>query len=68
MAYNWGVDISRLKKNKKEYKKWEVEQLVNFGLGGQKISKSYLKKNMSSLNLDFFKSNFLKFLIWPNHS
>lgn len=68
MSYNWGVDTARLKKNKKAFQKWEVEQLINFGLGGKKISRNYLKKNFGSLNLDSSKSNFLKFLIWPNHS
>jgi hypothetical protein len=68
MTYNWGVDTTRLKKNKKAYQKWETEQLVNFGLGGEKISKKYLKVNFNILNFDLSKSNFLKFLLWPNRS
>jgi hypothetical protein len=63
--YNWSTDIKELKKDKKKYAIWRLEQLVNFGLGKEKLSKSALKKNWPDLNLDASKKKYLKMLLWP---
>lgn len=62
--YNWGVDIGRLKKNKQAFEKWHLEQLINYGLGGEKISLSLLKKHWSNLEIDPKKKKYLEFLLW----
>jgi len=37
--YNWSVDTKQLKKDKKKYTVWRLEQMVNFGLDGKKLVK-----------------------------
>jgi hypothetical protein len=66
--YNWSTDIKKLKKDKKAYAIWRLEQLVNFGLNGQKISKKQLKKYWPYLNLDPIKKHYLTRLLWPKKS
>ena len=62
---NWSVDTKELKKDKKKYAVWRLEQLVNFGLGKEKIDDKQLKKNWGLLRLDPRKKSFLKTLLWP---
>lgn len=63
--YNWSVDLKELKKDKRQYKIWRLEQIINFGLGGEKIDKVELKKFWPFLRLDPNKKRFLSFLLWP---
>lgn len=62
---NWSTDIKELKKDKKKYAIWRIEQMVNFGLDGKKLNKKELKKNWTKLHLDPDKKKFLKKLLWP---
>ncbi|MBI5077572.1 hypothetical protein HZB94_04295 [Candidatus Falkowbacteria bacterium] len=62
---NWSVDVKELKKDKKQYAIWRLEQLVNFGLGKEKIKESDLRAYWSELCLDPPKKKFLSFLLWP---
>ncbi|HBV57768.1 MAG TPA: hypothetical protein DEB73_00635 [Candidatus Magasanikbacteria bacterium] len=62
---NWSVDTKELKKDKKQYAIWRLEQLVNFGLGKEKIKESELRANWSKLRLDPKKKKFLSYLLWP---
>ena len=66
--YNWSTNTNRLKKNPASYEKWKLEQMINFGLGGEKINIKLLKKYFSSLNIDSRKKEFLSFMLWPNHT
>lgn len=63
--YNWAVDVSKLKKNKREYAIWKLKQLVNFGLNREKLNKQELKKYWPFLDLDFNKKKYLSWLLWP---
>ena len=63
--YNWAVDIKTLKKDKKQYAIWRLEQMVNFGLGKEKLDRRQLKKYWPLLDLDPKKKEYLKFLLWP---
>ncbi|PIR90812.1 hypothetical protein COU03_04060, partial [bacterium (Candidatus Gribaldobacteria) CG10_big_fil_rev_8_21_14_0_10_41_12] len=63
--YNWSVDTKELKKDKKRYKVWQLEQLINFGLAKEKINLAELKKYWGLLNLDPNKKRYLSFLLWP---
>lgn len=62
--YNWSTDTKRLKRNKEEWEKWQLEQMINFGLNKGKISKSLLIKYWLQLDLDPQKKRFLEFLLW----
>lgn len=63
--YNWSTDTKQLKKNSKQYAIWRIEQMVNFGLDGKKLSRKDLKKYWSELHLDPKKKTFLSWLLWP---
>ena len=63
--YNWTVDIKQLKKDKKQFAIWKLEQLVNFGLNGEKLNKADLKKYWSKLDLDPKKKKYLSLILWP---
>jgi len=62
---NWSTDITELKKDKKQYAVWRLEQMVNFGLEGKKISRRELKKHWVKLLLDQNKKRYLAMLLWP---
>jgi hypothetical protein len=64
MVYNWSVDLKKLKKNRNEYSIWKLEQMINFGLGGEKIDLNLLKKYWTKLKLDPLRRQFLQFLLW----
>ena len=34
---NWSTDTSDLQKNTEKFSAWRLEQLINFGLGKEKI-------------------------------
>lgn len=61
--YNWSVDESEFKKNPTEYVRWRLEQQVNFGLNGEKISQRDLQKHWSHLRLDPARQRFLSLLL-----
>ena len=67
--YNWSVDEQAFKKADPEgYEKWRLEQMINWGLGGEKLDEAKLRKYWDSLFLDPNKRNYLAFLLWPqNH-
>ena len=62
---NWSVDAKELKKDKKKYVIWKLEQMINFGLGNQKISRRELKKYWKELYIDPLKKKYLKMVLWP---
>ncbi|OGC52344.1 hypothetical protein A2982_03690 [candidate division WWE3 bacterium RIFCSPLOWO2_01_FULL_39_13] len=61
--YNWTVNTSVLKKYRSQYAIWKLEQLINFGLKDEKISKNLLKKHIDRLNIDPEKRKYLQFLL-----
>lgn len=61
--YNWSVDASSLKKFPEQYRIWRLEQLINFGLGKEKIDKKELKKYFNKIRIDPLKKKYLKFLL-----
>jgi hypothetical protein len=62
--YNWNIDLNRLRKDRKAYDVWKLEQMVNFGLNGKKLNKKKLKAYWNDLTLDPKKKQFLSFLLW----
>ena len=66
MMRNWSVDISQLKKNKEAYTIWRLEQLINYGLDGEKLDPSLVKKYWQKIDIDADARKFLSFLLWTN--
>lgn len=66
--HNWSIDTTELKKDKKQYAVWRLEQMVNFGLDGKKISHGEIKKYWNILDLDRDKKKYLKMILWPKQS
>lgn len=61
--YNWSTDIKKLSKYPKKYAIWKLEQLINFGLNGQKLNLKELKKYFPILNIDPQKRKYLTYLL-----
>ena len=60
---NWSTDTKKLKKDKDKFAIWKMEQLINFGLGKEKIKKSDLIKYWDVLDIDPFKRKFLALFV-----
>ena len=50
--YNWSTDTTKLKNSPSAYTIWKLEQLVNYGLNGEKLKRSALLRHWSKLHLD----------------
>ena len=64
--YNWSVDTRRLKEDPEKYERFILEQQINFGLNGTKLSRSALKKYWEQLDIDPQKRTFLKKIVWSS--
>ena len=60
---NWSTDTKNLRKNKDKFAVWKLEQLINFGLGKDKIKIDDLRKYWNILEIDPSKKEFLKFFM-----
>lgn len=64
--YNWSVDEKKFKKDDLEgYEIWRLEQMINWGLGNEKISENLLRKYWDTLFMDAITRKYLQFLLWP---
>lgn len=61
--YNWSTDTKKLSKYPEKYAVWKLEQLINFGLNGQKLNFVELKKYFPKLNIDPQKRKYLAYLL-----
>lgn len=52
-----------LKKKPEQYKIWRLEQSINFGLNGGKLSKKELKKSFHKLKLDPHRKKFIQLIL-----
>jgi len=64
--HNWSVDEAKLKQHPEEYAKWRLEQLINFGLDGEKLTRDELRRYLPDLNIDPHKRRYLEFLMENN--
>ena len=60
---NWSTDTKELRKSKDKFAVWKLEQLINFGLGEEKLKINELKKYWDVLNIDPFKRKFLALFV-----
>ena len=65
---NWSTDIKKLAEDPAQFAIWKLEQMVNFGLDGKKISCAEIKKYWKILDLDRGKRAYLKMILWPKQS
>lgn len=64
--YNWSVDENLFQKeNPEAYKVWKIEQMINYGLGDEKLDRDMLKKYWDKLRIDPITYQYLKFILWP---
>ena len=67
--YNWSVDEPQFKKADPEgYKIWRLEQMINYGLAGEKLNEKMVRKYWPRLKdrLDPHYRAYLEFLLWPS--
>lgn len=50
--YNWSTDEEYLKKFPEEYEKWRLLQLINYGLDGEKLDLTLLRKHRDEIRDD----------------
>lgn len=60
---NWSIDTSKLEKNTEKFSIWRLEQLINFGLGKEKIDIDELRKYWTVAQIDPFKRKFLSLFV-----
>lgn len=60
---HWSVDTRDMRENKNAYAVWKLEQAVNFGLRGGKISRKELVKHWDKLDIDPAKKRFLSLIL-----
>lgn len=60
---NWSTDVSELQKDKEKFSTWRLEQLINFGLGEEKIDLNELRTYWNTLNIDPYKKFFLSLFV-----
>jgi hypothetical protein len=66
---HWSVDEERMKRLYPErYRRWRIEQRVNFGVGTWKLNRAELKELWPELALDEPERTFLEKLLWPSRS
>ena len=66
--YNWSTDEKELKNDKEQYTLWRLEQLINYGLGNEKLNEGELKKYWDRLIIDPYRRNFLALLLYGKHT
>ena len=59
---NWSTDTKELKQNKDKFIVWKLEQLINFGLNGERLNLKMVKKYWNNLSLDAKRKKFLSYI------
>lgn len=64
--YNWSVDEKQFKKaDPKAYQIWRLEQMINYGLGREKLNSNAVRLHWNKIYMDTPTRKYLKFLLWP---
>mgnify|MGYP001595501975 CR=1 FL=1 len=66
--YNWSTDTRELAKDPDAYERWQLEQLINFGLHGEKIDEQTLRRHFDRLELDPARRRFLSLLLYGTNA
>lgn len=63
--YNWSVDEKQFKKtNPRKYQIWRMEQMINYGLGKEKLDEKLVRKFWNNFFMDSATKKYLDFLLW----
>jgi len=64
--HNWSVDVKKLKKHPKKYALWRLEQLINYGLDGEKLDREEVKRAWVKIKsrIDPNTKVYLEYLLW----
>ena len=62
--YNWNIDIKSVDKKSRKFIIWRLNQLINFGLNGDRLNLKMVKKYWNNLSLDTKRKKFLSYIIW----
>lgn len=64
--YNWSVDERKFRtEDPQEYEIWQIQQMINYGLGHHKLDAKKVRKFWSRLTMDAPTQHYLEFLLWP---
>lgn len=66
--YNWNTDLSKWDQKSESFIVWKLQQLINFGLNGEKLDLSLIKKYWLKLDLDPQRKKFLELILWSKQS
>ena len=62
---NWSTDEEQLKKDPQAYAIWKIEQMANFGLGGEKMVLSEYRAYADSITIhDMWRKKYLDLLAY----
>ena len=61
--YNWSIDEVELRADPERYEKWKLEQMINFGLCGEKLSERLLRKYWRTLEIDPLRRRLLELFL-----
>lgn len=64
--YNWSTDEKMLKGQGEYYTIWHLQQMVNFGLRGERIPETILRKYWQDIDIDPARKKFLTLLLDGN--
>lgn len=64
--YNWSTDTKKLSKDPEKYKLWKLEQLINYGLDGEKLDREEVKRAWPKIKERIDKNTrvYLEYLLW----
>lgn len=62
--YNWSINTKRLTKDKRANEIWSLQNMINFGLDGDKLDMEQLKKYFGDLVIDPSKKAYLEFALY----
>ena len=62
--YNWSTDTTRLQRDSEKYKRWKLEQLINYGLSDEKLDTKDLSLFLDQIIIDPRKKRYLEYLLY----
>lgn len=62
---NWNTDVTKFK-SQKDKRIWEMSQLINYGLDGEKLNRKELEKYWNEVKklLDPERARMVEYLLW----
>ncbi|MBM3208884.1 hypothetical protein FJZ40_01125 [Candidatus Shapirobacteria bacterium] len=67
MVWHWSVDVKKFQKeNPRAFRLWRLEQLINYGPQGEKLSRKEIRKYWRELKerIDPEEKRLIEFFLW----